>query len=46
MLLELWVRRSKTSDALDVSKNIQEVLVNSKNLISSFNKYSNLQYSS
>ena len=31
---ELWVRRSKTSDALDVSKNIQEVLVNSKNIIS------------
>jgi len=31
---ELWVRRSKTSDALDVSKNIQEVLANSKNIIS------------
>jgi multidrug efflux pump subunit AcrB len=33
--LELWVRRSKTSDALDVSKNIQEVLINSKNIIPS-----------
>jgi len=33
--VELWVRRSKTSDALEVSKNIQEVLTNSKNIIPS-----------
>ena len=33
--VELWVRRSKTSDALEVSENIQEVLTNSKNIISS-----------
>ena len=33
--VELWVRRSKTSDALEVSKNIQEVLTNSQNTIPS-----------
>ena len=33
--VELWVRRSKTSDALEVSNNIQEVLTNSKNIIPS-----------
>mgnify|MGYP006162014699 FL=1 len=33
--VELWVRRSKTSDALEVSENIQEVLTNSKNIIPS-----------
>ena len=33
--VELWVRRSKTSDALEVSKNIQEVLTNSNNIIPS-----------
>ena len=33
--VELWVRRSKTSDALEVSKNIQEVLINSQNTIPS-----------
>ena len=33
--VELWVRRSKTSDALEVSKSIQEVLTNSQNTIPS-----------
>ncbi|MDC0093437.1 efflux RND transporter permease subunit, partial [Alphaproteobacteria bacterium] len=31
--VELWVRRSKTSDALEVSENVQNVILNSKNFI-------------
>ena len=32
---ELWVRRSKTSDAIEVSENVEKVIDNSKNIISS-----------
>ena len=31
--VELWVRRSKTSDALEVSENVEKVIVNAKNII-------------
>ena len=31
--VELWVRRSKTSDALKVSENVQKVILKSKNII-------------
>ena len=31
--VELWVRRSKTSDALEVSKNVEKVIDNAKNII-------------
>ena len=33
--VELWVRRSKTSDALEVSENVQKVISISKNIIGS-----------
>ena len=31
--VELWVRRSKTSDALEVSENVEKVITNAKNII-------------
>ncbi|WP_443642851.1 efflux RND transporter permease subunit [Candidatus Levibacter sp. Uisw_134_01] len=31
--VELWVRRSKTSDALEVSENVEKVIDNAKNII-------------
>ena len=31
--VELWVRRSKTSDALEVSENVEKVIANAKNII-------------
>ena len=31
--VELWVRRSKTSDALEVSENVEKVILKSKNII-------------
>ena len=31
----MWVRRSKTSDAIEVSENVEKVIDNSKNIISS-----------
>ncbi len=31
--VELWVRRSKTSDALEVSENVEKVILNSKKII-------------
>ena len=31
--VELWVRRSKTSDALQVSENVEKVIANAKNII-------------
>ena len=33
--VELWVRRSKTSDALEVSENVEKVIENSKNIVES-----------
>ena len=33
--VELWIRRSKTSDALEVSENVEKVISNSKNIIGS-----------
>ena len=31
--VELWVRRSKTSDALEISENVEKVIANAKNII-------------